>query len=145
MKVTTVIDPQKEEEVVIYAHKRTALVEEIETLVAQSNHPLLGYGEGEILPLSFSSVECFFVADGKLYARTGEKTLRIAMRLYQLEELLDNSFVKINQSAIVNIKSIRRFEASVGGSLRVVMQCGWCDYISRRQLKFVKERMGLRL
>lgn len=144
MKIRTVIDPAREEEVVIYARERTPLVEEIERLVGQRDEALFGYGDGEIVPLTLSLVECFFVADGKLYARTGEKTLRLHMRLYQLEEMLDASFVKINQSAIVRVGAIQCFEASVGGSLRVVLKCGWRDYISRRQLKFVKERIGLR-
>ena len=144
MKITTVIDPEREEEIVIYARERTPLIEEIEGLIGQKSQALFGYGEGEIVPLTLSLVECFFVEDGKLYAITGEKTLRLHMRLYQLEELLDTAFVKINQSAIINVGAIRCFEASVGGALCVVLNCGWRDYISRRQLKFVKERVGLK-
>ena len=67
------------------------------------------------------------------------------MRLYQLEELLDASFVKINQSSIVNVKKIERFEASIGGALLVILQNGHRDYVSRRQVKAVKERIGFRL
>ena len=61
----------------------------------------------------------------------------------QLEEMLDDSFVKINQSCIANIKKIDRFKATVGGSLTVIFKNGHIDYVSRRNLKNVKERLGL--
>ena len=145
MKVSTVIDPACEEEVIIYAHERTPLVAEIEALASEKCEELIGYAEGQIVPLRVADVTCFCVEDGKLYAITGAEKLRLRMRLYQLKPLLDASFVKINQSAIANIKFICRFEASIGGALRVVFQNGYRDYVSRRQLKSVKERIGFRL
>ena len=145
MKCRTVIDPACEEEVIIHAHARTALVDEIEALVAGRAEELIGYCDNRIVPLSASEVICFSVEDGKLYAITGAEKLRLRMRLYQLEGILDASFVKINQSTIANIKRIERFEASIGGALRVVFENGHRDYVSRRQLKAVKERIGFRL
>lgn len=145
MKVSTVIDPAREEEVIIHAHERTPLVDEIEALVAGRAEELIGYSEGRVVPICASEVICFLVEDGKLYAMTGGEKLRLRMRLYQLEALLDASFIKINQSAIANVKKIKRFEASIGGALRVVFENGHRDYVSRRQLKAVKERIGFRL
>ena len=145
MKVSTVIDPTREEEIIIHAHKRTPLIDEIEALAADRTEELIGYSDGCIVPLQASDVICFLAEDGKLYAITGTEKLRLRMRLYQLETLLDASFVKINQSAIANVKKINRFEASIGGALRVVFENGHRDYVSRRQLKVVKERIGFRL
>ena len=65
------------------------------------------------------------------------------LRLYQLEELLPSDFLKINQSCLVNIEKIKRFDSSIGASLRVMLDDGDRDYVSRRQLKTVKERLGL--
>ena len=53
------------------------------------------------------------------------------------------SFIKINQSCLANKKKIKKFEYTIGGSLRVVFKNGYIDYIARRELKNVKERMGL--
>ena len=52
-------------------------------------------------------------------------------------------FVKLNQSCLANIKQIKEFKASIGGSVMVIFQNGYKDYISRRELKNVKERIGL--
>ena len=78
-----------------------------------------------------------------MYALTENEKFKIKSRLYQLEEKLDNNFVKINQSCIANIKKIDRFKATVGGSLTVVFENGYVDFVSRRKLKNVKERLGL--
>ena len=52
-------------------------------------------------------------------------------------------YVKINQSCYANIKNIKKFESTIGGSLKVIFKNNYVDYISRRELKNVKERMGL--
>ena len=69
----------------------------------------------------------------------------IKERLYTVENTVGDSFIKINQSCIVNIDKIERFEASFSGALTVVLKNGYKDYISRRQLKIVKERIGFKL
>ena len=67
-------------------------------------------------------------------------------RLYKIEEMLeDDDFIKINQSCIVNIKMIESFDASIGGALMIKLKNGYRDYISRRQIKAVKERLGLKI
>lgn len=63
--------------------------------------------------------------------------------MYQIEEMNLASFIKINQSCLANKKKIKKFESTIGGSLRVVFKNGYIDYIARRELKNVKERMGL--
>ena len=51
--------------------------------------------------------------------------------------------MKINQSCLVRVDKIKRFHSSIGGSLMVTLEGGYRDYISRRQLKIVKERIGI--
>ena len=54
-----------------------------------------------------------------------------------------SNFVKINQSCIVNVNKIERFDTSVSGTLKVSLKNGYTDYVSRRQLKPIKERIGI--
>ena len=42
----------------------------------------------------------FTVENNKVYAITGEEKLQVKLRLYQIEEMLDANFVKINTSNI---------------------------------------------
>ena len=82
---------------------------------------------------------CFRKVENKTYNFCG----LIKERIYQVEELLDNSFIKINQGCIVNINKILKFDSSITGSIKVILKNGFSDYISRRELKNVKRRIGL--
>lgn len=143
MKCKTIIDKNREEEVIIYAHERNETVESIERIVSSTQLELIGYSGKSAVKLEWSEVYCFSVEDNRVYAVTEKEKLQLKLRLYQVEEMADKGFVKINQSCVANIKHIKRFDASVSGTLRVVFKNGYTDYVSRRQLKTVKERLGL--
>ena len=143
MKCTVIIDPTAEEEILIRARERSALVNEIEALASDQTTDLIGYNDAEIAVLKPADVCCIFVEKRKVYAQTVSKKWLLKQRLYALERLTDAGFVKINQSCLINVKHIKRFNTSVGGALTVTLQNGFRDYVSRRQLKSVKERLEL--
>ena len=143
MKFSMFIDKHRDEECVIYAHEKSRLIDEIERLISYGELDLTGYKEDSIVKINLSEVYCFIVESGKTYAIMQGDRFVIKHRLYQLEEKLTESFVKINQSCIANIKKIKRFDASFSGSLMVEFKNGYSDYVSRRQLKKVKERLGV--
>lgn len=143
MKLKLLIDKNRDEEILIYAHEKTALVETIEQLVLQDNFELIGYADREAVRLNLSEICSFTVEDNKVFAATLKERYKLKYRLWQLEEKLPESFVKINQSCIANIRMIDRFDTSISGSLLVKFKNGSTDYVSRRQLKTVKERLGL--
>ena len=149
MKHTTHIDPNREEEVIIYTHRRTQSIADLESYLDKMSDKLSaelwGYGQdGRIVRLNPTDVHCFTVEDGKTLALTDTDRLTIRRPLYAVEEMLDSGFVKINQSCIANIRKIDRFNATIGGALMVTFQNSHRDYVSRRQLKAVKERIGFK-
>ena len=143
VKCRVIIDPQHEEEVVVYSHQRTPLVDSIERLASEGETPLVGYIDREIIPLSLPDIACFTVEEGKVYALCGERRLLMKCRLYQLENSLPTEFIKINQSCIANLRQIERFAVSFGGSLKVCFKNGYSDHVSRRQMRTVRERVGM--
>lgn len=143
MKCTVTIDPTREEEAILYVHRRTELTDKIEGLLKEEPAELLGYKGNEIVFLDESDVLCFTVEDAKVYAVLEKEKYALKRRLYQLEATLDGRFVKIHQSCIANLKKIRKFDVSPGGALKVIFQNGRVDYVSRRQIKLVKERLGM--
>ena len=144
MNIKVFIDKEKEEEVLVFAHERNALVNEIERIVQENNLKLVGYKENEASKLKLFDVNCFISENNKVFSLTNEK-MQLQLRLYQIEEMLDDNFIKINQSCIANIRQIEKVQATFSGSFQVVFRNGYCDYISRRNLKSVKERLGVRL
>ncbi len=140
MKCQTIVDRHREEEVLIYVHEKNARSEEIEKFVLGEETELFGYREKEITKLHLSDIHLFTVQENKVFALTHSETYQLKQRLYILEDLLDGNFIKINQSCIANIK---KFDASFAGALVVIFENGHRDYVSRRRLKAVKERLGL--
>jgi two-component system response regulator LytT len=76
------------------------------------------------------------------YDRQGDRYL-LHKPLYELENMLDPSFVRISKSAIANIRQIGHVEAGFNGTMELVMKNGTIDYISRSFRKNFKERLGL--
>lgn len=143
MKYTLIIDSEREEEVVVYAHGESKLTRDIEKLTCSEEQTVYAYGDYEILNISLDSVACFFIEDGKLYAFKDKEKLYVKGRLYEIEERLSDRFVKINRSCIANLDFIEKFKVTFGGALLAVFKNGYSDYVSRRELKKVKEKVGL--
>ena len=143
MKFTLHIDPEREEEMVIYARENRPVFAEIQRLLAGTEQQLVGYEEDSIVVLKPKKITCFVSGGDKVFAIAGEHRYLVKKRLYQLEEQLGKDYIKINQSCLANISQISRFSASIGGSLEVAFRDGYKDYVSRRELKKVKERMGI--
>lgn len=147
MKFTLHIDDGCEEEIIVRAHSKTKLIEDIERLVLAEKHdtpPILGYIGEDIIEIITDKVACFYIENKRLYASVMGRDPLIKMRLYEIEEMLGDDFVKINQSTVVNVKMIEKFSVSFGASLTVHLKTGRRDYVSRRQMKAVKERMGIK-
>lgn len=143
MKCEIIIESEKEEKVVIYAKENNRLIDHIKQFVETCNMGLIGYKNKEIVTLNPSDIYCFTVIDNKVYAIYENEKFLLKERLYSLEEKLPDFFVKINQSCIANLNKIERFDASISGTLKLQFKNGYTDFVSRRQLKFIKERIGI--
>ncbi|MBE6986776.1 MAG: LytTR family transcriptional regulator [Ruminococcaceae bacterium] len=141
MKLKLIIDKEKDEEVVITAHQRTALIDEIEALISKHTDRIPGYTEDNIKMLSVSQIECITVLDGKTYAIDHKnRRYRLKQRLYELEQQLPSSFIRINKSALANEARLDRFQVTYAGSVDAVFKCGYTEYVSRRCFAQIKRR-----
>lgn len=143
MKFSFFIDKNREEEIIVYAHEETELLNQIKSLVTDFSLQITGYKENEIYQIKMADVYCFTTENNKLFAITESDKFLIKERLYTIEQSLSKDFIKINKSCIANIKKIDRFDASISGTLLVKFKNGHNDYVSRRNVKNVKERLGL--
>ena len=143
MKFKLVIDKEKEEEIVATVHSRTSLIDEIEGLIARYAvaDRIPGYTEDEIKMLSISEIECITVLEGKTYAIDSQNCrYRLKQRLYELEQQLPSSFIRINKSALANELRLDRFKVTYAGSVDAVFKCGYTEYVSRRCFAQIKRR-----
>lgn len=141
MKFKLIINKEKEEEVVVTAHSRTALIDEIEALISKHTDRIPGYTEDDIKMLSVSQLECVTVLDGKTYAIDSKnRRYRLKQRLYELEQQLPPSFIRINKSTLANEACLDRFKVTYAGSVDAVFKCGYTEYVSRRCFAQIKRR-----
>ncbi len=143
MKFELIIDKNCDEKVTVCARKKTAVIEKIEELVREHSFEFIGYHDKEAVRLDICDVYCFITENNRVYAITESEKLLLKCRLYQIEERLGGGWVRLNQSCIANIGRIKRFDASLSGTLKVILKNGYTDFVSRRQMKNVKERLGL--
>ena len=141
MKFKLIIDKEKDEEVVATVHNRSALIDEIEALISKHLDRIPGYTEDDIKMLCVSEIECVTVLDGKTYAIDSKnRRYRLKQRLYELEEMLPPSFIRINKSALANENALDRFAVTIAGSVDAVFKCGYREYVSRRCFAQIKRR-----
>jgi len=142
MKCKVIIDENCDERVEIYAKQGSPLIEDIKRLAEGSKTQIVGYKDKEIVPLDLTEVVCIAVVGNRVYAICEKEKYLLKERLYVIEKIVQDDFIKINQSCLANIKKIKSFDASISGTLKVRFQNGYTDYVSRRQLKYIKERLG---
>ena len=141
MKVKLLIDPEKEEELVLTVHKRCELVDQLEALISKHADRIPGYTEDDIKMLKVSDIQCITVLDGKTYAIDGKnRKYRLKQRLYELEQMAPSSFIRINKSALANESRLERFQTSFSGAVDAVFRCGYREYVSRRCFAEIKRR-----
>lgn len=143
MKFKLIIDKENDEEVVATVHNRTALIDEMEALILKhtGTDRIPGYTEDDIKMLSISEIACVTVLDGKTYAIDSKnRRYRLKQRLYELEQQLPSSFIRINKSTLANEGALDRFTVTYAGSVDAVFKCGYTEYVSRRCFAQIKRR-----
>lgn len=144
MKIELRLDAAEPEvRVVVHAAARTP---EVEAVLAslEAGRPLLGFRDGEAVPLDLRRVLRFYSEDKAVSAQTTEGIFTVRQRLYELEELLPRrQFVRISHSEIVNLKRITALDLGLTGTIRITLDDAAVTYASRRYVKKMKEALGL--
>ena len=140
MKIKIFIDKEHDEEIILYAHERTALIDKIERLVNDKGN-IVAKRDRVSYNLPLSDIVCFTADDNKVFLHAGKEMFEVDEKIYELEESLPDNFLKINKSCIANIDFIKSFDATISGTLTVNFKNGYRDFVSRRRMKFVKERL----
>lgn len=147
MKFRLIIDKEKNEEVTATVHERSALTDKIEALVLAytGDNKVTAYTEDELLQLPFDRIQCITILEGKTFAvDTKGKQYRLKQRLYELEQVLPASFIRINKSALANEAHLERFVATYSGGINARFRSGYEEYVSRRCFATIKRRYDVK-
>lgn len=146
MRVEIVIDSSCTEPEILV---RTASVTEevsriVEKLSENTPQVISGSRNGKIEVLEQADLIRVYAHNGKVFAVTdsGEYTCRL--RIYEFEQRLDaDSFVRISNSEIINLKKVRHFDLSFTGTICVRLLNGTVTYVSRRYVSRIKKILGI--
>ena len=100
-KVRIEIDPQCDEEIIVRCRNMSADVARIESLISSLDSSEMELELGDKLHFVKVSSILFFETDGsKTAAHTADRMYYTDLKLYELEERLPNSFMRISKSCI---------------------------------------------
>lgn len=129
----------------IYTNELTDNIQKaINLLEDESNNDMLVVKKGkDITFLEYDEIFMIRVEDKSVKVYTQDDGYTVKKALYQVEESLNESFVRISKTTIINIKKIDRVAPSLKGMMFIMLKNGLKDNISRKYLPGFKEALGL--
>ena len=129
----------------IYTNELTDNIQKaINLLEDESNNDMLAVKKGkDITFLEYDEIFMIRVEDKSVKVYTQDDRYTVKKALYQVEESLNESFVRISKTTIINIKKIDRVAPSLKGMMFIMLKNGLKDNISRKYLPGFKEALGL--
>ena len=97
----------------------------------------------DITFLDFDEIFMIRVEDKQVKVYTENNEYQVKKALYQVEESLNQNFVRISKTTIVNIKKIDRVAPSLKGMMFIMLKNGLKDNISRKYLPDFKRTLDL--
>ena len=92
--------------------------------------------------IELQDVFYFDTVDKKTFLYTNEAVYEVRLRLYEIEEQLDERFIRINKSCILNFDKISHIRADLGGRIL----CTLCNAenlrVSRQYALDFKKKLG---
>ena len=148
MKLNIKIDANVEEpEALITTARMTDEVNKVVDFISKLDEVttvITGIKDDKVELLEPASLVRIYAEDGKVFAKTQQELYQLRLRLYELEERLDDSlFVRISNSEIVNLKKVKSLDLSFVGTICMELSNGEVSYVSRRYVSKIKKILGL--
>lgn len=146
MKVNVHIQPNKDDERIdIYTSEMTKELNEIIQFIERSVQPGILYGKKDdaIFPLQKNDIVRFYTENKTVYGEIGQERFRIDKRIYELEAMLPDEFIRISQSEIIHLTYLKKLKLEFNGLIQIVLKNGVTTYSSRRYVKKIKEALQL--
>ncbi|TXL65722.1 LytTR family transcriptional regulator [Cerasibacillus terrae] len=146
MKVNIEIDEKyKETCITIQTNEWTEELEEIiQVINRRKKERLFGVEEEQTVLLDPNDIDFVYAQKRKVFASCKKGDIEIKKKLYEVEEILvPHGFMRFSKSVIGNLNQIQRFELSFNGNLCVYFHSGNKEYITRKFVAKVKEKLEM--
>lgn len=140
----TQIDKSQDEEIVVKCHE---INDEVLTLVSKlktESDVILGSKNNEMFRLSVKNIFYIESVDNKTFIYDKDSVYQSKLKLYELEEQLDETkMFRCSKAMIVNLGKIRSVSPSLNGKLDAKLINGETVVISRQYVQSLKKRLGM--
>ena len=135
----------KDTKVIVVTDKVTDKINTLIKKLSEDTTPIIAGFQGETLKiLDQQNIFRIFASNGKVFAETDHGEYQLRLRLYEIEERLDHKvFIRISNSEIINLKKVKGFDLTYTGTICVSFLNGTTAYVSRRQIKKIKQVLGI--
>ena len=138
-----IISGLEEPYVEIYTSDITDDIQNLLSLIKASSNIVTAQQDERTIVLKERDIYMIRIENEKTIIYCKEKKYYSKKRLYELENILKHSFMKISKTTLVNLQYIDGVEASFGGTMLLILKNGCKDYVSRKYLPGFKEYLGL--
>lgn len=146
MKIEIKIDENcAEPKIIVVTDKINEEINDIlRKLSAEQPQILAGFKDEKVTALDLNQIFRIYASGGKVYAETDSDTYTLRLRLYETEQRLANqSFVRISNGEIINLKKVKGFDLSFIGTICVSLSNDTVSYVSRRYVSKIKQLLGI--
>ena len=145
MKIRIEISEQNDDEIVIKCRQKNdkiaAIESAIENALGSSGELVLCIGSTEYY-IQKSDILFFESSGGKVFAHTKDGMFTTHYRLFELEDIMPSSFVRISKSVIANILLISSLRRELTGNGEITFRgCDKKIYFSRAYYKILKDKI----
>lgn len=145
MKITINVDERiKDIEIMISCGRLTPEIEKLLATLRILDKQLMACKDGEIYLLDVSRVIYLESVDRKTFVYTGEAVYESSLKLYELEQQLEEyGFFRASKSCLVQLKYIRSLKADLNRRIKVTLENGEQIMVSRQYAEGLKRKLGI--
>lgn len=133
----------KEPYAVIYTNAITGEVIKIRSIL-EVQKPVVSVADGErIIVLTPEEIYMIRTENENVVVYNKDHRYISDRRLYEMEALLGNGFLRISKSTIINLRMIDYVEPMFNGMMMILLKNGNKDFISRKYLPQLKQYLGI--
>lgn len=133
-----------EPNVVIYTREITEEITQVAAAIKNATGKVITVWEnGQIIVLRPEEIYTVRVENEKTTVYGKTQSYSCSKRLYEIEEIMGNDFMRISKSVLINLKYLDCVEPSFNGMMLLKLKNGNKDYVSRKYLPALKNYLGI--
>ncbi|MBD5462601.1 MAG: LytTR family transcriptional regulator [Lachnospiraceae bacterium] len=146
MKISINVDEAvKDIEITISCNRLTPEIEKMLATLRILDRQLMATKGEETYLLDVSKVIYLESVDRKTFVYTGENVYESSLKLYELEQQLDEcGFFRASKSCLVQLKYIKSLKADINRRIRVTLENGEQIIVSRQYAEELKKKLGVK-